>query len=158
MSKWLEFFGIKKETDERVQQQGTKVFFEAGIFVFCIAILDIIVRGMVLYRPLAEWGFSFFIIGAYLVYGIIRMAFAGVYDQDIYDETSFKKKMSKHTLEHLLISLFLSIITTVHDGMPHDLMGWMEIPVKFCCAFLAMQLVEWVLSRISLRKIKKELQ
>lgn len=158
MSKWLEFFGIKKETDERVQQQGTKVFFEAGIFVFCIAILDIIVRGMVLDRPLAEWGFSFFIIGAYLVYGIIRMAFAGVYDQDIYDETSFKKKMRKHTLEHLLISLFLSIITTVHDGMPHDLMGWMEIPVKFCCAFLAMQLVEWVLSRISLRKIKKELQ
>lgn len=128
MSKWLEFFGIKKETDERVQQQGTRVFFEAGIFVFCIAILDIIVRGMVLDRPLAEWGFSFFIIGAYLVYGIIRMAFAGVYDQDIYDETSFEKKMRKHTLEHLLISLFLSIITTVHDGMPHDLMGWIGDP------------------------------
>lgn len=92
------------------------------------------------------------------MYGIIRMAFAGVYDQDIYDETSFKKKMRKHTVEHLLISFFLAIITTVHDGVPHDLMGWMEIPVKFCCAFLAMQLFEWVLSRISLRKIKKELQ
>lgn len=157
MNKLKQWLVIETVADERTQLKELRSFHNAGLFIVVLAILDVIVRGFILDRPASHWGASLVYVIVYVFYALAKMALEGIYDTEVDDERSFKKKMKQHFWTHLTGGLFFAIVMLFLRGMPETLRDWLRVLVTFVVVIAFLQLYEWVFTKISLRRTQKEL-
>lgn len=157
MNKPVKWFSLSSHPDERVQQVQTKIFAQAGLFAILIAFGDLVVRGLILDRPLMEWIGSFVIVlGASLLF-VFQTVLAGLYDPRLDYETKLAGKLKVLLFESIIMALGISVTTQITYGIPTNGMEWLKFFLKLIVIFAVFFGFKYLLIRISINRADKEL-
>lgn len=158
MNKLLnDLFSISNHSDERVQQQQTKIYAQAGFFAILIAVTDMVVRGMILGRPAVETSGSVIVFVGFSLFFSVRTIFAGLYDPNMDDEDKVKKKIKLYFFESIVMAIGIAIGSQVPFGFPMDPVDWFKFFLKLIIIFLVFFGYKYIAIKISWKKSNKDL-
>jgi hypothetical protein len=152
-----DLFTISKHSDERVQQQQTTIFAQAGFFAILIAVADMVVRGIIMGRPAVEWSGSVIVLVGFALFYSVRTIFAGLYDPNVDNEEKIKKKVTLSFFESMVMAIGIAIGTQVPSGFPVEPMDWFKFFLKLIIIFLVFFGYKYLAIKISWNQSNKDL-
>ncbi|MGE1109164.1 DUF6773 family protein [Bacillus wiedmannii] len=141
-------FSINSYDDERLSALEYKAYAEVGCIIFGLVCIDLLVRAIILDRPLLEWVSSFVIYIFFISYMIYRHNIMGIKEKEILNPSQLQdyklmERISNGTTIIYILFYFISY------GKPHTQNEWFKlIYITGMIAILSFLISKFLICRI----------
>lgn len=118
-------FSLNSYDDERLSALEYKAYAEVGCIIFGLVCIDMLVRAIILDRPLLEWVSSFVIYIFFISYMIYRHNVMGIKEEEILNPSQLKDYKIMERISNGATILYI-LYYFISYGKPHTWTEWFK--------------------------------